>query len=141
MYSRDQELAERRDFRYFHDLKLHFEQITVFPAVLTVASLIMREPLHGATIESLEAERALSLSQWSGSTRSSRPKCNAEGLFLARFEIRQRFVEIFMKQRQDAEIAVDYGRLHDTEPLDSKSCSQLLPADQIKIPAASARIP
>jgi len=38
MYSRDQELAEGGDFRYFHDLKLHFEQLTVFPAVLNVAS-------------------------------------------------------------------------------------------------------
>src|SRR5213595_1978556 len=36
MFSRDQELAEGGDFRYFHDLKLHFDQLTVFPAALTL---------------------------------------------------------------------------------------------------------
>ena len=47
-------------FRYFHDLKLHFDQLTVFPAVLTLRHEIdEKSPLHGATIESLEAERAL----------------------------------------------------------------------------------
>src|SRR6201993_2999836 len=60
MYSRDQQLAEGGDFRYFHDLKLHFQQLTIFPAVLTLRHEINEaSPLHGATIESLEAERAL----------------------------------------------------------------------------------
>src|SRR5881394_1869308 len=60
MYSRDQELAEGGDFRYFHDLKLHFDRLTVFPAALTLRHEINDEsPLSGATLESLEAERAL----------------------------------------------------------------------------------
>src|ERR1041384_4665855 len=62
MYTRDQQLAEGGDFRYFHDLKLHFDQITVFPAALTLRHEIDESsPLFGATIESLEAERALFL--------------------------------------------------------------------------------
>src|SRR5436853_7851371 len=60
MYSRDQPLSEGGDFRYFHDLKLHFDQITVFPAALTLRHEIDEtSPLHGKTIESLEAGRAL----------------------------------------------------------------------------------
>src|ERR1041384_6623427 len=62
MYTRDQPLAEGGDFRYFHDLKLHFDQITVFPAALTLRHEIDESsPLFGATAESLEAERALFL--------------------------------------------------------------------------------
>src|SRR5207237_6684979 len=55
MYSRDQQLAEGGDFRYFHDLKLHFDQITIFPAALTLRHEIdEKSPLYGATIQSLE---------------------------------------------------------------------------------------
>src|SRR5205814_7129094 len=60
MYSRDQQLAEGGDFRYFHDLKLHFDRLTVFPAALTLRHEIdEKSPLFGATLESLESERAL----------------------------------------------------------------------------------
>jgi inward rectifier potassium channel len=60
MFSRDQQLLEGGDFRYFYDLKLHFDRITVFPAALTLRHEIDEQsPLSGATPESLEAERAL----------------------------------------------------------------------------------
>src|SRR5438105_14536553 len=56
MYSRDQELAEGGDFRYFHDLKLYFDQLTVFTASLTVLHEIIEQSRLGcATLESLEA--------------------------------------------------------------------------------------
>src|SRR5256884_5302635 len=52
MYSRDQQLAEGGDFRYFHDLKLHFDQITIFPAALTLRHEFNdQSPLSGATLE------------------------------------------------------------------------------------------
>ncbi|MEY2602072.1 MAG: inward rectifier potassium channel, partial [Verrucomicrobiota bacterium] len=60
MYSRDQPLIEGGDFRYFFDLKLHFDHLTVFPAALTLRHEIDEQsPLYGATPESLETERAL----------------------------------------------------------------------------------
>src|SRR5215813_91520 len=47
MYSRDQNLIEGGDFRYFYDLKLHFDQLTVFPAALTLRHEIdQQSPLH-----------------------------------------------------------------------------------------------
>src|SRR5881275_3115421 len=62
MFSRDEQLAEGGDFRYFYDLKLHFDQLTVFPAALTLRHTIDdNSPLFGATVESLEANRALFL--------------------------------------------------------------------------------
>src|SRR5437588_6235098 len=59
MFSRDQQLVEGGDFRYFYDLKLHFDRITVFPAALTLRHEIDEQsPLYGATPDSLAAERA-----------------------------------------------------------------------------------
>src|SRR5882762_2337338 len=60
MFSRDEPLIEGGDFRYFYNLKLHFDRLTVFPAALTLRHVIdEKSPLHGATAESLEAARAL----------------------------------------------------------------------------------
>src|SRR5713226_5582205 len=60
MFSRDQQLVEGGDFRYFYDLKLHFDRITVFPAALTLRHTIDdNSPLFGATPESLESSRIL----------------------------------------------------------------------------------
>ena len=53
-------MVEGGDFRYFHDLKLHFDRLTIFPAALTLRHEIdEKSPLYGATPESLETERAL----------------------------------------------------------------------------------
>ena len=120
MYSRDQELAEGGDFRYFHDLKLHFEQLTVFPAVLTLRHEINEEsPLHGATIESLEAERALFFVSVVGID----PVIAAEVQTQKDYSwhdllFGQRFVEIYHESKgKTRRLTVDYGRLHDTEPV------------------------
>src|SRR5213079_1267219 len=60
MFSRDEPLLEGGDFRYFYVLKLHFDRLTVFPAALTLRHTIDdKSPLFGATVESLEASRAL----------------------------------------------------------------------------------
>src|SRR3989475_2179863 len=60
MFSRDEPLIEGGDFRYFYALKLHFDHLTVFPAALTLRHEIdERSPLYGATLESLDAGRAL----------------------------------------------------------------------------------
>ena len=70
MYSRDQQLAEGGDFRYFYDLKLHFDQLTVFPAALTLRHEIdEKSPLFGATFIRSKPSARFSLSQWSGSIR------------------------------------------------------------------------
>ena len=120
MYSRDQELAEGGDFRYFHDLKLHFDQLTVFPAALTLRHEINeKSPLSGATLESLEAERALFFVSVVGID----PVIAAEVQTQKDYSWRdllfgRRFVEIYTQE--EGRLTVDYGRLHDTEQVDSK---------------------
>src|SRR6266436_4836102 len=117
MYTRDQQLVEGGDFRYFHDLKLHFDRITVFPAALTLRHEIdEKSPLHGATLESLEAERALFFVSVVGID----PVIAAEVQTQKDYSWRdllfgRRFVEIYTQE--EGRLTVDYGRLHDTEPV------------------------
>jgi len=120
MYSRDQQLAEGGDFRYFYDLKLHFEQITVFPAVLTLRHEINeKSPLHGATMESLEAERALFFVSVVGIDPVIAAEVQTQKDY-SWHDLRfgERFVEIYHESKGKARrLTVDYGRLHDTEPV------------------------
>ena len=120
MYTRDQQLAEGGDFRYFHELKLHFAQLTVFPAALTLRHEIDEQsPLHGATIESLEAERALFFVSVVGidpviaaEVQTQKDYTWSDVLF------GRRFVEIYQEHKGEGRrLTVDYGRLHDTEPV------------------------
>ena len=120
MYSRDQQLAEGGDFRYFDDLKLHFQQLTVFPAVLTLRHEINEtSPLHGATIESLEAERALFFVSVVGIDPVIAAEVQTQKDYSWRdLKFGQRFVEIYHESKgKTRRLTVDYGRLHDTEPV------------------------
>src|SRR6059058_3174577 len=120
MYTRDQQLAEGGDFRYFHDLKLHFDQLTVFPAALTLRHEIDEQsPLHGATIESLEAERALFFVSVVGIDPVIAAEVQTQKDYSWRdLRFGHRFVEIYAQE--EGRLTVDYGRLHDTEQVDSK---------------------
>ena len=118
MYSRDQDLAEGGDFRYFYDLKLHFDQITVFPAALTLRHEIgEKSPLHGATVESLEAEHALFFVSVVGIDPVIAAEVQTQKDYSWRdLRFGHRFVEIYTQS--DRRLTVDYGRLHDTEPIE-----------------------
>ena len=118
MYSRDQDLIEGGDFRYFYDLKLHFDRLTVFPAALTLRHEIdENSPLHGATLESLEAERALFFVSVVGIDPVIAAEVQTQRDYTFR-DIRfgHRFVEIYTAHG-GGRLTVDYGRLHDTEPV------------------------
>ena len=120
MYSRDQQLAEGGDFRYFYDLRLHFDRLTVFPAALTLRHEIdEKSPLHGATIESLEAERALFFVSVVGIDPVIAAEVQTQKDYTWRdLLIGHRFVEIYREHKGQARrLTVDYGRLHDTEPV------------------------
>jgi inward rectifier potassium channel len=122
MYSRDQKLKEGGDFRYFHDLQLHFSQLTVFPAALTLRHEIdEKSPLHGATIESLEAEHALFFVSVVGIDPVIAAEVQSQHDYSWRdLQFGHRFVEIYHEsQGKRRRLTVDYGRLHDTEPVES----------------------
>src|SRR3989442_7218954 len=120
MFSRDEPLIEGGDFRYFYDLKLHFDQLTVFPAALTLRHEIdEKSPLFGATIESLETERALFFVSVVGIDPVIATEVQTQKDYSWR-ELRfgHRFAEIYRESKGEARrLTVDYGRLHDTEPV------------------------
>src|ERR1051325_7510454 len=117
MFSRDEPMLEGGDFRYFYDLKLHFDRLTVFPAALTLRHTIDEEsPLFGATPEVLTACRALFIVSVigidpviSGSVQTPKDYSWRD------IQFGNRFVEIYT-DHGEGRLTVDYGRLHDTEP-------------------------
>jgi len=120
MYSHDVPLAEGGDFRYFHDLKLHFDKITVFPAALTLRHEIDEQsPLCGKTIESLEAERGLFFVSVVGIDPVIAAEVQTQRDYSWRdVQFGHRFVEIYNEEGKRRRLTVDYGRLHDTEPVE-----------------------
>jgi inward rectifier potassium channel len=116
MFSRDEPLIEGGDFRYFYNLKLHFDRLTVFPAALTLRHVIDEtSPLHQATPESLENERALFFVSVVGVDPVIAAAVQTQQDYTWR-DVRfgERFVEIYTQSGQ-GQLTVDYGRLHDTE--------------------------
>ena len=118
MFSRDEPLVEGGDFRYFYVLKLHFDRLTVFPAALTLRHTIDdKSPLFGATVESLEASRALFIVSVVGIDPVIAASVQTQKDYSWRdIQFGRRFVEIYT-EHGGGRLTVDYGRLHDTEPV------------------------
>jgi inward rectifier potassium channel len=118
MFSRDEPLLEGGDFRYFYVLKLHFDRLTVFPAALTLRHTIdEKSPLFGATPESLEASRVLFLVSVVGiDPVIAAPVQMQKDYSWHDIRFGERFVEIYT-ELEPGRLSVDYGRLHDTEPV------------------------
>src|SRR5207302_8239843 len=120
MFSRDEPLIEGGDFRYFYALKLHFDHLTVFPAAITLRHVIDEtSPLYGATLESLEAERALFFVSVVGIDPIIAAAVQTQKDYSWRdLKFGHRFVEIYMEHKGEGRrLTVDYGRLHETEPV------------------------
>jgi inward rectifier potassium channel len=116
MFHRDEPLLEGGDFRYFYNLKLHFDRLAAFPAALTLRHVIdEKSPLYGATPESLQASRAILIVSVVGIDPVISAAVQTQKDYLAS-DIRfgERFVDIYTSHG-DGKLTVDYGRLHDTE--------------------------
>jgi inward rectifier potassium channel len=99
-------------------LKLHFDKLIIFPAALTLRHVIDKSsPLYGATVESLQASRSLFAVSVSGIDPVIAAPVQAQHDYSWR-DVRfgERFVEIYSESGQ-GQLTVDYGRLHDTEPV------------------------
>ncbi len=120
MFSRDEPLLEGGDFRYFYILKLHFDRLTVFPAALTLRHTIDEtSPLFGATPESLESSRVLFIVSVVGIDPVIAAAVQTQKDYSWR-DVRfgERFIEIYT-EHGGGRLTVDYGRLHDTEPVEA----------------------
>jgi inward rectifier potassium channel len=119
MFSRDEPLLEGGDFRYFYDLKLQFDRVTLFPAALTLRHTIdEHSPLFGATAEALSACRALFIVSVIGIDPVIAASVQTQKDYSWRdIQFGNRFVEIYTDHGQ-GRLTVDYSRLHETQPAD-----------------------
>jgi inward rectifier potassium channel len=120
MFSRDRDTLEENSYRHFYALKLEFDRLIVFPAALTLRHVIdERSPLYGATAESLEAWNATFVASVVGVETVIPAAVQTQQDYTWR-DVRfgERFVEIYT-ELGEGRLTVDYGRLHDTEPVEA----------------------
>src|SRR5213595_3444071 len=124
LFNRDEPLLEGGDFRHFYNLKLQFDRLPSFPAALTLRHVIdEHSPLYGATPQTLEAGRVVLIASVVGIDPVIPAAVQTQQDYTWR-DIRfgQRFVEIY-SEPSDGRLTVDFGRLHDTEPVSEKPSS------------------
>jgi inward rectifier potassium channel len=124
LFTRDEPILEGDTFRHFYNLKLHFDRLISFPAALTLRHTIDEQsPLYGETPESLRASRALFTASVVGIDPVIPAAVQTQRDYNWR-DVRfgERFVEIY-SESGDRKLTVDFGRLHDTEPVGEQSSS------------------
>lgn len=118
MLTRDEPILEDESYRHFYTLKLAFDRLIVFPAALTLRHIIDEQsPLHGATPESLEKSRSIFVVSVVGVETVIPAAVQSQQDYTWR-DVRfgERFVDVYT-QLEQGRLTVDYGRLHDTEPV------------------------
>ena len=121
MLTRDEPILEDESFRHFYTLKLAFDRLIVFPAALTLRHIIDEQsPLHGATAESLEKSRSIFMVSVVGVETVIPAAVQSQQDYTWR-DVRfgERFVDVYT-QLEQGRLTVDYGRLHDTEPVSTE---------------------
>lgn len=119
LFNRDEQILEGGDFRYFYNLKLQFDRLPTFPAALTLRHVIdEHSPLYGVTPESLETSRVVLIASVVGIDPVIPAAVQTQQDYTWR-DVRfgERFVEIYT-DHGDGRLTVDYGRLHETEPVE-----------------------
>jgi inward rectifier potassium channel len=119
MLMRDKRIQEGEIVRRFYTLKLDFDWLIVFPAALTLRHFIDEQsPLYGAaTPESLQTGDARFVASVVCIETVIPAAVNAQQDYSWQdVHFGERFVEIYT-ELGEGRLTVDYGRLHDTEPV------------------------
>ena len=128
MMVRKEDIQEEEGVRRFYTLKLEYSHLIMFPSALTIRHIIDEQsPLYGITEEQLSK----SLTRFFTSivcidtvTQSSVQSQMDYSWQDVRFD--HRFVEIYV-EHEDGTLEVDYGRIHETEPVAAASLGSPLP--------------
>ncbi len=118
LYSRDERVAEGEDIRRFYELKVYPKRMISFPAALTIRHTIDEtSPLYGITPERLLKEDAFFVAStvafelvMAASVQSMQDYATED------IHFGERFVDVY-ETLEDGRLTVDYGRLHETEPV------------------------
>ena len=125
---RDSITAEGQEVRRFRSLKLEFDRLIAFPAVLTVRHPIDEtSPLFGMTPEDFQQQDIRILASIVGvDTVIVAPVQSSGDYHHDKIEWNRRFVEIY-DQNKEGDWTVDYGRIDETEdvaPMQSRASDQ-----------------
>ena len=118
IYSRDERIREGQDIRRFYELKVYPARMISFPAALIIRHTIDEQsPLYGVTPEMLEKTDSFFLAStvsielvMAASVQSQQDYSWSDVRF------GERFVDVYT-ELEDGRLTVDYGRLHETEPV------------------------
>lgn len=113
--------GEDDDVRRFYSLKLEFDRLILFPSAVTIRHQIDEtSPLFGTTPEALEACGARFMTSIVCiDTVIQAPVQSQTDYCWKDIHFGHRFVEIYT-EHADGRFEVDYGRVHDIEPVPSK---------------------
>jgi inward rectifier potassium channel len=116
MFVRNELVKEGEVMRRFYALPLQFDRLITFPVALTIRHIIdERSPLHGLTAADLEqCDARVLASIVCIDTVIPAPVQSQRDYTWKDIRFGHRFVEIYT-DLDDHRMAVDYGRLHDTE--------------------------
>jgi inward rectifier potassium channel len=105
--------------RRFHTLKLEFDRLIIFPSAITIRHVIdENSPLHGVNHEQLKASATRFMTSIVCiDTVIQAPVQSQQGYLWSDVRFDHRFVEIYT-DHPDGRLEVDYGRIHQTEPLE-----------------------
>jgi inward rectifier potassium channel len=124
---RDVVTAEGEEVRRFRSLKLEFDHLIAFPAVLTIRHRIDEQsPLFGMTPEDFQQQDVRILASIVGvDTVIVAPVQSLRDYNYDQIEWNRRFVEIY-DQNEEGDWTVDYGRIDETEdtPIQSPAMNQ-----------------
>ncbi len=118
MLLRDETTVEGESVRRFHMLKLTFDRLIMFPVALTLRHIVDEQsPLYGATLESMQrSDSRFMASIVCVDAVIPAPLQKQRDYTWRDVRFGHRFVEIYA-DLEDGRLAVDYGRLHETEPV------------------------
>lgn len=118
MLMRDEPTREGEPFRRFYALKLQFDRLISFPAIITIRHIIDESsPLHGLTLADMERDDSrFSASIVCIDTVIPAPVQSHYAYTWKDIRVNHRFVEVYA-EIDDHSLTVDYGRIHVTEAI------------------------
>jgi inward rectifier potassium channel len=118
IYSRDEWIREGEEIRRFHELKVYPARMISFPAALIIRHTIDEQsPLFGVTPQILEQNDSFFIASTVSIELVMAASVQSQNDYSWR-DVRfgERFVDVYT-ELEDGRLTVDYGRLHETEPV------------------------
>lgn len=118
IFSRNERVIEGEEVRRFHSLKVYPKRMARFPAALTIRHTIdAKSPLYGVTAKTLEECDGFFLAEVTSMETVMAAPVQSQGDYSFR-DVRwgERFVDMY-EELPGGKLQVDYGRIHDTEPV------------------------